>query len=342
MRKWLILALLPGAFFAAQLNAQTLRIDVNASTGLSFDNEIQNRVVTEDILNPLIRGFTGDWNMNESIGLGPVALTYFHPLGGGRLAVGLSHERYSLTGDFASILNLNGANNAGIGMGTVDSYKYSQTDLFAGYEIKADKLLITPKIGRRAYSKEYASTRTDMFLGSALVSSAFASKTSSVEGDASGLYLGIGAEFAVADGIALIAEYSTTVSPLTGTADMADGLSLISVNAFGPGATVITGSSSNDMEVDYTGYKLGMQFGADTLKFKVGIMQDSYSISYPGRMDFGMIINANAFGSSSAITHPFTDSDATETWLVRQAVWGGKGTDKRMGIFYGVTKDINF
>lgn len=339
MRKWLILALLPGAFFAAQLNAQTLRIDAYASTGLSFDNEIQNRVVTEDILNPLIQGFTGDWNMNDSIGLGPIALTYFHPLGGGRLAVGLSHERYSYSGDFTSVLKFGVIN--GIGMGTIDSYKYSQTDIFAGYEIKADKLLITPKIGRRSYSKEYASTRTDLFMGAGGMS-IFGSKGSSAEGSASGLYLGVGAEFALADGISLIAEYATTMSPLTGSADLADSYSLIMAGAGGAAANLRFGSSSNDMEVDYTGYKLGMQFGADTLKFKVGIMQDSYSISYPGRMDFGMIINAGALGSSTAITHPFTDSDATETWLVRQAVWGGKGTDKRMGIFYGVTKDINF
>jgi len=339
MRKWLILALLPGAFFAAQLNAQTLRIDVNASTGLSFDNEIQNRVVTEDILNPLIQGFTGDWNMNDSIGLGPIALTYFHPLGGGRLAVGLSHERYSYSGDFTSVLKFGVIN--GIGMGTIDSYKYSQTDIFAGYEIKADKLLITPKIGRRSYSKEYASTRTDLFMGAGGMS-IFGSKGSSAEGSASGLYLGVGAEFALADGISLIAEYATTMSPLTGSADLADSYSLIMAGAGVAVTNLRFGSSSNDMEVDYTGYKLGMQFGADTLKFKVGIMQDSYSISYPGRMDFGMSINAGALGSSTAITHPFTDSDATETWLVRQAVWGGKGTDKRMGIFYGVTKDINF
>lgn len=339
MRKWLILALLPGAFFAAQLNAQTLRIDVNASTGLSFDNEIQNRVVTEDILNPLIQGFTGDWNMNESIGLGPIALTYFHPLGGGRLAVGLSHERYSYSGDFTSVLESGGIN--GIGMGTVDSYKYSQTDIFAGYEIKADKLLITPKIGRRAYSKEYASTRTDLFVPTMGIS-VFGSKDSSAEGSASGLYFGVGAEFALADGISLIAEYATTMSPLTGSADLADSYSLIMAGAGVAQANLQFGSSSNDMEVDYTGYKLGMQFGADTLKFRVGIMQDSYSISYPGRMDFGMGITAGALGSSTAIAHPFTDSDATKEWLVRQAVWGGKGTDKRMGIFYGVTKDINF
>lgn len=322
MRKWLILALIPGAFFATQLNAQTLRIDFNLSAGAQFDAEMEKRENTENLMGGV---FNGDWKSTEGLSYGPIGLGYFHKVGPGRIYLGgaYSHYAYSAT-----------HNDMGLGgyfaMTSVGKYEYTLMDYEGGYEFKVGKVTLTPKVGRRSYEKKYEATVTSFmpvggFMG-------FGTDEKNLDGDSSGLYAALVAEMELTDKLNLYIEGAKSMGPLTGSANMKVGSRAFVGPLMGTSSTRTT----MDQEVDYTNFKFGFKIKPDdTLSLNIGIQHDTFSVSYPGRFD----VTVASLGGAMTMR---TSLDSIPNWMVTQMLWSKSYDDKRTGLYVGLTKDINF
>lgn len=322
MRKWLILALIPGAFFATQLNAQTLRIDAILSGSGSFKSEMEQR----EKFSALIGGqMNGDWTYAGGAGLGPVSLSYLHAAGPGRLYLGGSYQGYNYTAEHTDISLLAG----GIRMATVEEYSYSMGDVEVGYEIKSGKVTITPKIGNRSYSKTYSNSSMDLGL-------IFSANSLTHTGDASGLYAGLGFDVDLNDKVAFSIEGITSAGPMKGSAER-------TFNSFGSAlglGYVDVGTASMDMEVEFVSARAGIKLkGSNGFSVKFGVQYDEFKTGYPNQFTFG--VGGGSLYDALGISGPYM-SGVTDLLIYNPILWEKKYSDTRTGLFVGLTKDIDF
>lgn len=323
MKKWLILALISGAFFATQVNAQSLRLDFNLSTGAQFDAEMEKRENTENLTSGI---FNGDWISTVVRSYGPIGLGYFHKVGPGSIYLGgaYSHYAYLATRDDVGLSGY-------FALVSVGKYEYTLMDYEGGYEFKVGEVTLTPKVGRRSYEKKYEATGTEFAtIDGSIISGAY---EKNLNGDSSGLYAALVAEMELGDKLNLYIEGVKSMGPLTGSANMKER----SRAFIGPVMGTLFNRTTMDQEVDYTSLKFGFKIKPDdTLSLNIGIQHDTFSVSYPGRFDVAV------FDITNIATLVITSLDSIPDWMVTQMIWSKSYDDKRTGLYVGFTKDINF
>lgn len=323
MRKWLILALIPNSFFAAQLNAQTLRIDAIVSGSGFFKSEMEQREKSGALITTGQKN--GDWTYTGAAGLGPVSLSYLHTVGPGRLYLGNSYQGYIYMAEHTDIV----LSNYGISMSTVEEYSYSMEDIEVGYEIKSGKVMITPKIGNRSYSKTYSNYSIDF--GQIL---SFNNGTHT--GDASGLYAGLGFDVDLNDKVVFSIEGITSARPMKGSAER-------TIYSFGSALGlryVGVGTASMDMEVEFVSARAGIKLkGSDGFSVKFGFQYDEFKTGYPNQFSF--LVLGGSLSDALGISG-FYMSDVTDLLIYNPILWEKKYSDTRTGLFVGLTKDIDF
>lgn len=334
MRRWMILALLPGVFFTAQLQAQTIRLDFNLSRGLQFDAGLEDRLGMQGVISPFWGGVSGNggWSTAEGLTFGPVGLGYLHEVGPGRIYLGASYSQYSYTGDYATV----GSSLFGSSVGTVsiDKYEYTLLDYEAGYEFKLDKVTLLPKIGRRSYEKSYEASGFAMG-----ATGAFVTSNDTVNGNSSGLYGALAVEHELVDGLGLYFEGAKSLGAMTGSADIAQGSNITTIGLGSAGMMGLSRIGTADQEVEFTTMKLGFKVRAgDNVTVSIGFQKDNFSISYPGRFDVNILAQSSGSFTSASTS---TSADNINDWMVRQALWGGSQEDARTGFYFGITKDID-
>lgn len=316
MKLFLMITFVPAFFFAAQLNAQSIRLDIVGSGNASFKSEMEQR---EKFNSLLYARMNGQWSYAGGNGVGPAGLTYFHEAGPGRFFIGGRYQGYNYSASHTDVSVFT------VHMANVAEYKLSIVDAEIGYEIKSGSVTVTPKLGRRGYNKSYSNSSLELAYY-------VASNSSSYSGDTAGLYAGLGLEVALTDRVALVLDGIASAGPMKGSAEMTHTLfgSYLGQNRLD------VSSQSMDMEVAFTSARAGFKMLAvDGLSIVVGVQSDEFKTGYPNQFTIGF--ESNELTGNSG----FYTSSLASTLVYNPIMWEKNYSDTRTGIYAGITMDFD-
>jgi len=292
-----VFGILAGTLLLAStaLSADTVSINVGYWPG-ELDPEMEQRLFLDDLITPSGAGFALgrldlEWSNKTTNTIYPLGLEYKKKIGSGDLVLRGNYSQYNPEYKFNAI-----ATGPSVTIASLMDYNISDYDYEAGYRfhLADDKLLLTPKLGYRIYSKNFS--LDELTLGGGIIGKTL---DSSFEASTSGLYTGIDLEYRINGEFSVLGSYILSSNAWSGTATQEK----ISAVATGSALTATYESATSGYTLSIDQWMLALQYRLDkSWRFQFGLREEKLTQSYPGYVNLVLTTAGLSASANEIIT----------------------------------------